>query len=459
MKKWLCIICGLIYDEAKGWPADGIPPGTRWEDVPDDWLCPDCGVSKAEFEMIEMPVAAAPTSAAQAQAEPKEEAPIVIIGSGYAGYSLAEALRQRSADKKIVLFTADDGAHYSKPALSNALAKDKDADGLITETVLEIEQRLKIRIHARCRVNNIDAEQHLLSTDLGPQAYSKLILALGAEPIRLPFKGDGSADVLSVNDLSDYREFRRRLQANHQQDRRHITIIGNGLIGCEFANDLAHKGYQVSVVGLSGWAMDRLLPQEIGERLQANLSDQGVSWYLNNTVETIETLDGGYRLTLADGQTLQTDLILSAVGLKPRTELAAQAGVHCNRGIVVNGGLRTNVQDVYGIGDCVEIQGQLLPYIAPINFGIRALADCLIGKLTMAQYPLMPVMVKTPALPLTVLSPKPDQEGQWQVEATEAGMRGLFVANDGRVLGFALAGEMTSERQQWTDNVAEGTTL
>ncbi|KOO10278.1 rubredoxin-NAD(+) reductase, partial [Vibrio xuii] len=158
MKKWLCIICGLIYDEAQGWPSDGIAPGTAWEDVPDDWLCPDCLVGKADFEMIEITddapveeVAAVSSvsvgSAVQpstAQPLPSEVTqpvfstdPIVIIGSGHSGYQLAAALRAQSATVPITVFTADDGALYSKPALSNALAMNKDGDALQSESALE----------------------------------------------------------------------------------------------------------------------------------------------------------------------------------------------------------------------------------------------------------------------------------------------------------------------------------
>ncbi|WP_255611461.1 FAD-dependent oxidoreductase [Marinobacterium arenosum] len=390
---------------------------------------------------------------AVAQALPDREAPIVIIGSGYAGYKLAEALRQRNSEREILLFTADDGANYSKPGLSNALARDKAADQLVSETVLEIEQRLDIRIHARCRVLSIDSDNHLLQTDLGPQPYSKLVLAQGAAPIRLPLAGNGADEVLSVNDLQDYRLFRQRLGQS-----RHVTIIGNGLIGCEFANDLAAYGVQVSVVGLTGWPMDRLLPQAIGEALQTELAGLGVQWHLNTTVQSVDKNSDGYRLTLADGSQLQTELVVSAVGLAPRLELAKAAGIECNRGILVNGGLRTSVADIHALGDCAEINGQLLPYLAPINVGVPALADCLLGRPTMAQYPLMPVVVKTPALPLVLLPPAPDQPGQWQVEATANGMRGLFVDDQQRIHGYALAGELTAERQQWTDAVAQGET-
>ena len=445
MKKWLCIICGWIYDEAKGWPADGILPGTRWQDIPEDWLCPDCGVAKADFEMIEMSHSELEdTTATVAQVA----SPIVIIGSGYAGYSLAEAIRARSSDKEIKLFTADAGINYSKPALSNALAKQKSPQDLINETALVIEQRLNIRVHARCRVLSIETDKKLIQTDLGPQSYSKLILALGAKPLKIAISGDGAEDVLSVNDWQDYQVFHGRLEGIHS-----VTIIGTGLIGCEFANDLASRGYRVNVVGIAGWSMDRLMPQAIGEELQLAMSTLGVQFHLNNSIGAIEKRGNGYQVTLTNGEQFATDLVLSAVGLVPSIELAQAAGIECRRGIVVNGGLRTSAADVYGLGDCVEINGQLLPYLAPINHGIRALAECVLGRPTMAQYPVMPVIVKTPIYPLTLVAPAPNQEGEWLVEHESTGKRGLFYNPQQELKGFVLSGELVNERQQWMDKM------
>ncbi|MBT3436394.1 MAG: rubredoxin-NAD(+) reductase, partial [Oceanospirillaceae bacterium] len=117
-KKWLCIICGFIYDEALGWPHDGIEAGTRWEDVPRDWLCPDCLVGKEDFEMIEVPAApilsgSNATAAAIVQgASEQPSGPIVIVGSGYAGYNLAEAVRKLDSQVNIVVLTQDEGKHY-----------------------------------------------------------------------------------------------------------------------------------------------------------------------------------------------------------------------------------------------------------------------------------------------------------------------------------------------------------
>lgn len=455
MKKWLCIICGWIYDEAKGWPADGIAPGTRWEDIPQDWVCPDCGVAKADFEMLE--ITQAPVAQVTEQVTEKA-APFVIIGSGYAGYSLAAAIRQQSPTQEIVIYTTDEGANYSKPNLSNALARNKSANDLITERLIDIEKRLDLRIYARCEVQEIDAKAHQITTTYGEQLYSKLILAVGAAPIALPLQGDGAQDVMSVNDLSDYQRFREKLASANESSvkskPKHITIIGNGLIGCEFANDLASSGYKVSIVGLNNQAMDKLLPLAVAEQLQLKLEMLGVSWYLQNSVKSVAKQGQKYSLTLGDGATLETDLILSAIGLAPRLQLAISAGIQCNRGIIVNGGLRTNLQDIYALGDCAEINGQLLPFIAPINHGVKALAACLLGKPTMAQYPLMPIIVKTPALPLTVLAPKEvNTLGKWQIDSISSGMRGLYHDEQGQLSAFVLAGDCVNERQQWLDQI------
>lgn len=446
MKKWLCVVCGLIYDEAKGWPSDGIAPGTRWEDVPDDWKCPDCLVGKADFEMMEirqdLKVEVPVINVAS------QQPPIVIIGTGYAGYGLAEALRQRDAQTPIVMFTADDGHNYSKPGLSTALTRNKACAELVTETPLAIEARLNIRIHTRCPVYGIDAKSKTLSTASGELAYSKLVLAQGAAPIRLPLNGAGAEDVISVNDLQDYRLFRERLQGCKR-----VSIIGNGLIGCEFANDLANAGIEADVIGLSAWSMDRLIPQPVGELLQSRLETQGVRWHLNTSVASVEREAGGYLLTLESGEQINSDLVLSAVGLKARTELAAAAGAEVNRGIKINGGLRTSLPDVFAIGDCAEINGQLLPYLAPINAALPALADGLLGRPTMAHYPLMPVIVKTPACPLTLQAPATGMEGDWQLEQTDRGTRALFIDEQQQLQGFVLTDELGSERQYWLERM------
>ncbi len=464
MKKWLCIICGLIYDEAKGWPSDGIEPGTAWEDVPDDWLCPDCLVGKADFEMIEItdeaPEEVVAVSSAQV-GEPQalqsglgqptfSSEPIVIIGSGHSGYQLAAALRAQSATVPITVFTSDDGALYSKPALSNALAMNKDSNELQTESALEWESRLNIRVYPHTRVEHIDRENLTLHTSIGKYSYSRLVLATGASPIEVPISGDCS-NVVSVNDLVDYRRFRRALQ-----DKKRIAILGDGLIGCEFANDLIERGYEVTVIGLGRWPMERLIPQQLGESLQNALAERGVKWALQESIKQIEPIDQSSAiLHLTSGQKVEADLVLSAVGLKPNVLLAEQAGLTVGRGIKVNQFGQTSDENIYSLGDCVETEQGWQPYIAPINQMIPSMAKSLLGELSPVLLTPTPVIVKTPILPLTIFPVAPNSQGQWYIENQGDELTAAFYSPDGVMLGFALLGrKVQAFRTAWIEQLS-----
>ncbi|OXS14450.1 rubredoxin-NAD(+) reductase [Zobellella denitrificans] len=450
MKKWLCIICGLIYDEAKGWPADGIAPGTAWEDVPDDWVCPDCLVTKADFEMLEItdeepaPLAAVAEAVTPAAGPALE--PVVIIGTGHGGYQLAAALRARSPELPITLFTADDGALYSKPALSNALALGKDGDSLVSEPALAWEQRLGVRVYPHTRVERIDRENKRLHTSIGEYPYGRLVLATGASPIVIPVEGEQAA-MLSVNDLADYRRFRQQLAG-----KKHVTILGDGLIGCEFANDLAAQGIGVTVVGLGQWPMERLIPQPLGLALQQALSGLGVEWALQDSIARIDACGEGYRLQLQGGRQLDTDLVLSAVGLRPNTALAQAAGLSTGRGISVDLEHRTSDPAIFALGDCAEVDRQWAPYIAPINQAIPALVDGLLGQPARAALKATPVLVKTPVLPLSVLpAPAP---GEWKVESHGNELAAGCYGPDGTLTGFALLGHgLQGQRSRWLEQL------
>lgn len=449
MKKWLCIVCGWVYDEAKGWPNDGIAAGTKWEDVPDDWLCPDCLVTKADFEMIEiiddelddLPVAAINTTVAISVIEP-----IVIIGSGHAGYQLASALRQQNAQVPITVFTADNGAVYSKPALSNALALGKTAEDLLRETVLSWEQRLNIRVYPHTKVERIDREHKKLYTNIGEYPYGRLVLATGATPITIPIEGDCSA-VVSVNDLADYSHFRKKIMG-----KQHITILGDGLIGCEFANDLAAHGFKVTVVGLGEWAMQRLIPQGLSHELQQALCQLGVEWRLQNSIRSIHAVDGHYQLNLQDGTYLDTDMVLSAVGLRPNIQLAQDAGLEVGRGIKTGLDHCSSDPAIFALGDCAEVDQQWSPYIHPINQAIPALVNSLLGKAQAATLTHSPVLVKTPIMPLSIMSPK--TEGEWQVEQQDAEWAASFYDEHGQMKGFALLGQnLQQQRHHWLEKI------
>ncbi|MDP1707880.1 MAG: FAD-dependent oxidoreductase [Gammaproteobacteria bacterium] len=370
--------------------------------------------------------------------------PVIIIGTGLAGYTLARELRKLDTDIPLYIITADDGRFYSKPMLSNALSKGTQPEQLATADNARMAADLHATLWTETRVTAIDPVAHTLRARDETLAYSTLVLALGADPVRPPLAGDGAADVYAVNDLADYTRFRHALTG-----KKRVAIIGAGLIGCEFANDLQAAGFQVDVIGSGKMPLDRLIPEQAGRALEKALAGLGVSWHLGNTVQAVAKHDTGYRLTLADASVLEADIVLSAVGLRARTDLAQEAGLDVNRGIVVDRQLLTSQSDIYALGDCAEVAGLVLPFVMPLMSCARALAKTLAGVPTEVSYPAMPVLVKTPVHPVVVSPPPHSAQGQWEVEELGDGVRALFYSADHALLGMVLTGAATTEKNTW----------
>ena len=369
--------------------------------------------------------------------------PIVIIGSGLAGYSLAREFRKLDKhNTSLRIITADDGRAYSKPMLSNALTSGKTPEQLATADAVQMSTQLNAIIDTHAYINAIDTTQHTVTVNGKEISYAKLVLALGADVIRLPMEGDAASAVMSINDLTDYTHFRRVISGINR-----VAIIGAGLIGCEFANDLRNAGMAVDVIAPGKAPLDRLLPETVGRALQQGLTQFGVNWHLGKTVTHVDSdANSGYRLTLSDGSTLETDAVLSCVGLRSRIALAQSAGLRVRHGIVVNHLLATSAPDVYALGDCAEVEGLVLLFVMPLMNAARALAKTLAGQATPVVYPAMPVVVKTPAHPVVVSPPPQGISGEWRIETPEGGTRALFFDAENKLRGFAVTGSVVSEK-------------
>ena len=374
--------------------------------------------------------------------------PIVIIGSGMAGYTLAREYRKLNAEQALVMVCADDAVNYAKPTLSNALVGKKAPEQIGLGDATKMSAQLNIKIQAHTSVRSIDVEKHELSLDVDGQTttqqYSKLILAVGAHPIRLAIAGDGSDDILVVNSLNDYRAFRENL--DKKNDKR-VVILGAGLIGCEFANDLQNTGHQATVIDLAPQPLGRLLPSHVAEAFKQNMEETGIQFVLGTTVEKVSKQADAYIVTLANGQNLIADVVLSAIGLQPNICLAQDAGINTSRGVITNTLMETNQADVYAIGDCAEVNGMLLPYVMPLMQQARALAKTLSGQTTSVHYPAMPVAVKTPAAPLTVLPAPADVEVTWETEEFDDGMIAKATDAENTLRGFVLLGAKAGKQR------------
>jgi len=444
MSKWECIVCGLIYDEAKGWPDDGIAPGTRWEDVPEDWLCPDCGVGKEDFELLEE----APVEQIPHHEEPVADdvhAPVVVIGTGLAGYGVAREFRKHDSDTPLILITNDDGRSYSKPMLSTGYTRDTSADDLAQLDAGGMGKTLNASVWTMTHVGAIDTENQLIKVGDGRTAihYGKLVLAVGAQVVEPPIGGEAREYVYTVNDLLDYDDFRQAVKKNEVKK---VCIVGAGLIGCEFTNDLLNGGFEVETVDPLSYCLPTLLPEAAGRAVQRALEEKGAGFHFGRLVAEVNKRDGGVTAILDNGATIDAHIVLSAVGVRPRVDLARAAGLEVNRGIVTNRLLETSAKNVYAFGDCAEVSGHVLVFVAPLMAAARALGKTLAGEPTEVSYPAMPVTIKTPACPVCVSPVAPETEGEWKITADGNNVKAEFRAPDGALLGFALTGTANKEK-------------
>jgi len=225
-----------------------------------------------------------------------------------------------------------------------------------------------------------------------------------------------------------------------------VCIIGGGLIGCEYTNDLLNGGFDVEVVDPLGYCLPTLLPEPAGKAVQAALEAKGARFHFGPLVTAVNKAAEGVVVSLNNGQTISADIVLSAVGVRPRTALAKASGIATNRGIVTNRLLETSAPNVYAMGDCAEVNGHVLVYVAPLMAAAKALGKTLAGEPTEVSYPAMPVTIKTPACPVVVAPVAPGTQGQWTIESDGNNVKAQFRDSAGKLLGFALTGDATKDK-------------
>jgi len=390
--------------------------------------------------------------------------PIIIIGTGLAGYTVAREFRKLDKTTPLIMMTSDSGGYYSKPMLSNAFAQNKQAAQLITQSATQMAEQLDINLMANTHVEAIDSAQKIVATSNGNFEYSKLVLAVGAQPIRLELKGDAADQVLSVNNIDDYAGFRHRIDALKDAAPAsasasasvNIVILGAGLIGCEFADDLSGAGHKITVIDPSARPLAALLAPGLSAGLHAALTARGVTFHLNTVAESVTQAGSHLQVTLANGTILEADIVLSVVGLRPDLRLATSAGLQTARGVIIDTACQTSDPDIYALGDCAEYtlrsdgSTRTLPYIAPILPAGRAIAKTLSGERTEIDLKDSPVLIKTPSYPLALIAPLPHvaKVGNWVAEQRDTHQVYRFYDAEGVMQGFGVSPHDNAIRQE-----------
>lgn len=401
-QQYICHACGYVYNEADGDPDGGLAAGTRYADIPDDWACPLCGVTKSDFELYDPPSLDALRAQACATTAPRHnnrQSPgVVIVGGGRAGWEMAEALRAQDRMLAITQVTACAGDVYDKPLLSIALARKTAADKFIRETGMAAAQRLQVQLLAHTHAIRICADTQQLRTTRGTLRYAHLVIAQGAQGVQTPTLP--ASMCWRINHLNAYMKFRGVLG----DAARDVLIVGAGLVGSELANDLALGGHRVTLLDVQDQPLARWTAQGAGQKLLGAWGALPIRFVGQVKVARVEKLGTSYRVTTECGQEFEADQVIAATGLQTPNRLAHSGGLDWASGIAVDARtLRTSNERIHALGDCISINGQTSRYIEPITRQARTIAAS-IGTGTPLPYEVRAavVRVKTTTLPLTL---------------------------------------------------------
>ncbi len=294
--------------------------------------------------------------------ENSEKQKLVVVGNGMAGVRAIEELLKLAPELyEVTVFGAEPHPNYNRILLSPVLAGEQTIAEIVLND-LDWYRANGIRLHLGKKVARIDrVARRVIAEDATTRPYDRLLLATGSNPVILPIPGVDLEGVLTYRDIHDTE--RMIAAAGEHSD---AVVIGGGLLGLEAANGLKSRGMNVTVVHLMPWLMERQLDKAAAGLLQKTLEAKGLQFRLEAQTEALLG-DGRVRaVRLKSGEELAAQLVVMAVGIRPNTELAQAAGLHCNRGIVVNDTMQTFDPRIYAVGECVSHRGTAYGLVAPL---------------------------------------------------------------------------------------------
>ena len=300
---------------------------------------------------------------------------LVVIGNGMAGCRAVEELLARDPERyEITIFGAEPEVNYNRIMLSPVLAGETSFDEIVINGADWYAEN-GIELRSGEEVVGIDTVSRMVATDKGNRCgYDRLLIATGSLPFILPVPGATLDGVIAFRDIQDVRRMVSTAEGGGR-----AVVIGGGLLGLEAANGLRTLGMDVTVIHLMETLMERQLDEAAGFLLRRELEGRGIEVLTGATTEEIVGDEAVKGVKLKDGRTVPADLVVMAAGIRPNIALARDAGLDCNRGIVVDDFMRTSDPSILAVGECVEHRGQVYGLVAPIWEMCRAVGDTLAG--------------------------------------------------------------------------------
>ena len=287
---------------------------------------------------------------------------LVVIGNGMAGIRTLEDLLDQAPDLyDITVFGSEPYGNYNRILLSPVLAGEKTIDQIMLNDLDWYEEN-NITLNKGVSITEIRRDRKMVIADDGSETpFDILLLATGSDPFILPLPGKDLEGVITFRDIHDVNAM---LDAS--KSGKSAVVIGGGLLGLEAANGLMKNGMDVSVVHLMDTLMERQMDASSGAMLKDSLEERGMKFFMQARTREITGDKSVTGVSLEDGTEIPADFVVMAVGIKPSIELAKKAGIHCQRGIVVDDTMQTYAPGIYAVGECAQHRGQAYGLVAPL---------------------------------------------------------------------------------------------
>jgi NADH oxidase (H2O-forming) len=328
LKIWKCIVCGEEFESEK---------------APE--ICPACGATQDQFIEVKKE---------EVEFKQGKKEKYLIIGNGIGGYNAADSIRKRNAEADIHMLSSEKVLTYYRPQLSDYISKDI-ADKRFFVSPEEWYDKNNIEVTLGVRVEKINKDNNTVTLDNGSElSYDKLILATGASNFLPPIKGFEKKGVFVLRDVEDATKIKEELK--HAKN---AVVVGGGLLGLEAAWEMKNAGMNVTVVELAPHLLTMQLDEDGSMLFEKTVAESGIEALIGESADEILGEGSVTGLKLKNGKVIDADLVLFSVGIRPNLNLAKEAGIAVNRGIIVNEKMETSIPNIYACGDNAELNGRV----------------------------------------------------------------------------------------------------